>query len=310
MRILLLGANGQLGRVLREPLGALGEVQCATRSGVLDAATPCLAADLADADSLQRALDAATPQLIVNAAAYTAVDRAEDEPDLADRVNHRALAQIGAWAAREQVPVVHYSTDYVFDGHSQVPYREDAATAPLGVYGRSKLAGEDALRDSGADHFILRTAWVYAAHGSNFLHTMLRLARERDELRVVGDQIGAPTPAPWIAASTVGILQRVLAQPGHKRAAVFGTYHLTAASHCSWYDFASAILNQAHAAGLIGRVPPITPIGTADYPTRARRPAFSVLDTSKLARTFGLNLPAWPQGLTEVIAELAGDERS
>ena len=305
MNILLLGANGQVGHALREPLAALGGLTCATRTGRLDGGADCLQADLADAASLARALDASEARIIVNAAAYTAVDRAEDEPALADRINHLALAEIGAWAARHAALVVHYSTDYVFDGRSDRPWQEDDATAPLGVYGRSKLAGEEALRGSGAQHLILRTAWVYAARGQNFLRTMLRLAAERDELRVVDDQIGAPTPANWIARTTASVLQRWLAMDKHERETACGTYHLTASLRCSWFAFASAIMREALRVGLLARIPKLTPIASSDYPTRAQRPAFSVLDNARLALVFGQHLPPWESGLREVIGELA-----
>jgi dTDP-4-dehydrorhamnose reductase len=193
---------------------------------------------------------------------------------------------------------VHFSTDYVFDGRGSRPYREDDPTAPLGAYGRSKLAGEVALRESGCAHLILRTAWVYAARGHNFLRTMLRLARERDELRVVDDQHGAPTPARLIAAATALILA------GHAGDAC-GTFHLTAAGACSWHAFAAALLQRAADSGLIARMPRVVPIATADYPTRAARPAYSVLDTARLRSAFGLHLPAWQSGLDDVIGELA-----
>ena len=307
MNILLLGANGQVGHALRKPLAMVGRLTSATRSGLLDDGSACLDVDLADTDSLARALAASDARIIVNAAAYTAVDRAEDEPALADRINHLALAEIGAWAARHDALVVHYSTDYVFDGRSDRPWHENDATAPLGVYGRSKLAGEQALRNSGAQHLILRTAWVYAAHGQNFLRTMLRLAGERDELRVVDDQIGAPTPASWIAQTTANILQRWLLMDKHEREAALGTYHLTASQRCSWFEFAKAIMAEAHRAGLIKKIPQLAPIASADYPTRAQRPAFSVLDNAKLALVFGQQSRPWKDGLHEVIGELAAD---
>lgn len=298
MSLLLLGANGQVGFELARSLAPLGEVVCATR----EAATPEWRVDLADADALIRALDRAAPAIVVNAAAYTAVDRAEDEPDLADRVNHRALAALGAWAARTRALVVHFSTDYVFDGQAARPYRETDATAPLGVYGRSKLAGEQALRDSGADHLIFRTAWVYAARGHNFLRTMLRLGRERGAVRVVDDQRGAPTPARLIADVTAHVLARWQRE---RRGDRLGTFHLAAAGDCTWCEFAGAIFRRAHAAGLIAQPVAVTPIATAEFPTRARRPAYSVLDTGKLRAAFGIHLPPWQQGLDMVIGELA-----
>ncbi len=304
MKILLLGANGQVGRALRGPLAALGEVTCATRDGMLDGAEPCLPADLADASSLAHALESAHADIIVNAAAYTTVDRAEDEPALADRINHLALAGISDWAVRHDALVVHYSTDYVFDGSALQAWHEDDTTAPLGVYGRSKRDGEIALRASGARHLILRTAWVYAARGHNFLRTMLRLAGERSELRVVADQIGAPTPAHWIAAATVQVLRRLQVMNEADRTRALGTYHLTASSHCSWHAFASAIVERAATVGLIAKAPRVLAIPGTDYPTRAQRPAWSVLDTRKLALVFGIQLPDWEQGLNEVIDEL------
>ena len=304
MKILLLGANGQVGFELSRALAPLGEVIAATRSGAGVGGASCLSADLADPASLARALADADAEVIVNAAAYTAVDRAEDEAELADRINHQAVAELAAYAAARRALVVHYSTDYVFDGSAQRPYREDDTTAPLGVYGRSKLAGEDALRASGAAHLIFRTAWVYAAHGQNFLRTMLRLAGEREELRVVADQIGAPTPARWIAAVTARALGRWRDADGESRRRLAGTWHLVAAGQCSWFDFAVAIVEAAAARGLIARAPRVVPIATADYPTRARRPAYSVLDCHRLETALGLQSPSWRTGLDEVLAEV------
>ncbi|MGH8090106.1 MAG: dTDP-4-dehydrorhamnose reductase [Rudaea sp.] len=306
MKILLLGANGQVGFELVRSLAPLGELVCATRSGTLAGGAACLVADLAQAESLAAILDAVRADVIVNAAAYTAVDRAEDEPDLAQRINAQALAEIGAHAASHNALVVHYSTDYVFDGAGSRPYRENDATAPLGVYGRSKLDGENALRASGCDHLILRTAWVYAARGHNFLRTMLRLARERDELRIVGDQRGAPTPARLISAATATTLARLLARRAGERDKRLGTYHLSASGQCTWFDFAGAIFARARTAGLIERVPRLVPIATSDYPTPARRPAYSALDCSKIDDAFGIFLPPWQDGLNNVIGELAG----
>ena len=298
MKLLVLGAGGQVGHELVRALAPVGEVVSATRD---DAGT--LRVDLANADSLAAALDAARADVIVNAAAYTAVDRAEDEPELADRVNHRAVAEIGAWAKRNGRRVVHYSTDYVFDGSSKRPYRENDATAPLGAYGRSKLAGEDALRASGARHLIVRTAWVYAARGNNFLRTMLRLAGERDELRVVADQTGAPTPASLVADASAAMLRQWL--DDGENAGRDGTYHLVSAGRCSWFEFAEAIVDGAADRGVIERRPRVVPIATAEYPTRARRPAYSVLDTSKVTAAFGLQLPDWRAGLESVFDQLA-----
>lgn len=310
MKLLVLGAAGQVGRELTTALAGLGEVVAATRDGRLANGGAGIAADLADAVSLRAALERVGADVIVNAAAYTAVDRAEDEPEAADRVNHRAVAEIGAWAKASGALVVHYSTDYVFDGsgfdsRGTRPYREDDPTAPLGVYGRSKLAGENALRDSGAAHLIFRTAWVYAAHGHNFLRTMLRLGAEREEPRVVADQIGAPTPARWIARATAEAVARHQAALADGGPVPEGIFHLVAAGRCSWFEFAEAILHGAAERGLIARTPRVLPIATADYPTRARRPAWSVLDCGRLKSAFGLELADWRAGLGEVLGEIA-----
>lgn len=303
MRILVTGANGQVGHELLRALR--GELVAATRHGTLEDGTPCAAIDLADLDGLPRALDRIAPDLIVNAAAYTAVDRAEDEPQLAQRVNGDAVGALGAWAARRGARVVHYSTDYVFDGAATRPYVETDAPDPVSVYGRSKLAGERALQASGARYLILRTAWVYAARGRNFLRTMLRLGGERDALRVVDDQVGAPTPARLIADVTADV---VAAWCGDAGAARDGVYHLVATGQASWCGFARAIFARAQPAGLLARVPRVEAIATADYPTRAARPAWSVLDTAKLRAAFGVTLPEWQASLADVIGELTAAE--
>jgi len=305
LKILLLGANGQVGFELQRSLAPLGEVVAATRSGRLPGGTACERVDLYDADALDSLCARVAPELIVNAAAHTAVDRAEDEEELALRANGAAPGALGRWAAQHGAAVVHYSTDYVFDGQGTRPYREDDATAPIGAYGRTKRAGEEALAASGAAYLNFRTAWVYAARGGNFLRTMLRLARERDRLGVVADQRGAPTPAQLIAATTACVLARWLPRDAPGRPEMSGNYHLVSAGECSWHDFAVAIFAQALACGLIAKIPEVAPIATADYPTRAHRPAYSVLDTRKLRETFGVDLPDWRQGLRDVIGELA-----
>jgi len=305
LKILLLGANGQVGFELQRSLAPLGEIVAATRSGSLPGAVACESVDLYDADALDALCTRIAPQLIVNAAAHTAVDRAEDEEALALSANGAAPGVLARWAARHGAGVVHYSTDYVFDGQGARPYREDDATAPIGAYGRTKRAGEDELAASGAAHLNFRTAWVYAARGGNFLRTMLRLARERDRLSVVADQRGAPTPARLIASTTACVLARWLQRDAPTRQAMSGNYHLVSAGECSWHEFALAIFEQAFAAGLIAKIPDVAPIATADYPTKARRPAYSVLDTRKLRETFGLDLPDWRHGLRDVIGELA-----
>jgi dTDP-4-dehydrorhamnose reductase len=300
MKILVLGANGQVGYESVLALAPIGEVIVAARTAEKNSHV-----DLQDRASLARALDNANADIVVNAAAYTAVDRAEDDSAAAQRINGDALAELGAWARKNERLVVHYSTDYVFDGNANAPYREDDPTSPLGVYGRTKLAGEIALRDSGCDHFIFRTAWVYASRGKNFLLTMLRVGAERDEVRVVSDQRGTPTPARLIATTTAAVLKRWSALDRARKQHVLGTYHLCAGGECTWYDFAGEIFADALAVGLIERAPRVTAIATSDYPTRARRPGYSVLDTTKIRQTFGVDLPDWKQELRDVIAQLA-----
>ncbi|MCC4595781.1 dTDP-4-dehydrorhamnose reductase [Xanthomonas campestris pv. phormiicola] len=298
MTTLVFGANGQVGQELLRALARHGPLLATTRSGRLPDGSACEIADFDQPQTLSALLDRLRPTAVVNAAAYTAVDRAEQERDAAHRANAEAPAAIAGWCAAHGLPLVHYSTDYVFDGQGTRPYPEDAPTAPLGVYGATKLAGEEAIRASGAQHLIFRTAWVYAAHGSNFLRTMLRVGAERDELRVVADQVGTPTPAALIADVTAQVLeQRAVAQSG--------TWHLTAAGETTWHGFAKAIFEEALAAGLLARAPRVLPIATAEYPTPARRPAYSRLDICKLQRDFSLVLPQWRDGLRRVMRECA-----
>ncbi|UPG86525.1 dTDP-4-dehydrorhamnose reductase [Luteibacter aegosomatis] len=310
MKILLLGANGQLGRsfLSHGGLGNRGELLPASRDGILHGGRQALVADLADTGALEVLLDAERPQVIVNTAAYTAVDKAEQEEDLATLVNGYALSVIGGWAARHGALVVHYSTDYVFDGQASAPYTEDAATAPSGAYGRSKLAGEDALRASGAAHFIFRTAWVYSAVGHNFLRTMLRLGAERDELRVVADQRGTPSDTGFIVEASLAALDRWMAADDLGRERLQGTYHLTAAGDTTWHGFAEMLLGRATERGLLARTPKVIPITTSEFPTPAKRPAYSVLDTSRLARTFDIDVPMWQSGVERVLATLSEPE--
>lgn len=294
MTVLLFGGNGQVGHELRRSLRALGDVVVTTRSGQLPDGARCEVADFDRPDSLAELVERVAPAIVINAAAYTAVDKAEDDVDAAFRTNAEAPGVLARACALRDIPFVHYSTDYVFDGQGSRPYREDDPTAPLGVYGASKLAGEDAVRSAGGRHLILRTAWVYGRHGHNFMKTMLRLGEDRDELRVVADQIGSPTPARLIADVTAGLLQRPDAE---------GTFHLTAAGQTSWHGFAAAIFEEAVARGLIARAPRVLPITTADYPTRARRPAYSCLDVGKLERVLARRIPSWRAGLTRVLQE-------
>ena len=297
MKALLLGANGQVGQELLRALAPLGQVVATTRGGVLPNGKACEVADFNQPDSLAVLLQRIRPDVVVNAAAYTAVDRAEEDQEAAWRANADSPGVLARWCAQEKVPLVHYSTDYVFDGQGQRPYREDDVTAPLGVYGASKLAGEEAIRAAGGRHLIFRTAWVYASHGQNFLRTMLRVGAEREELKVVADQIGTPTPAALIADVTAQAIQHP--------AELSGTWHLTANGETSWHGFAAAIFAGAQARGLIARAPKVLPITTAEYPTKAKRPAYSRLDTGRLQADLGIVLPDWQEGLARVMDELA-----
>jgi dTDP-4-dehydrorhamnose reductase len=304
-RIVVLGASGQVGFELLAHLAPLGEVSAATRNSELPGAIACAHADLGMPGSAAALIARERPQVVVNAAAYTAVDRAEDEPDQALQANGLALAEIGAAARAAGALVVHYSTDYVFPGDGRRPYREDDGTGPRSAYGESKLAGEQALAGSGADHIILRTAWVYAARGQNFLRTMLRLGRERDQLKVVDDQRGAPTPAPLSAADTAQLVARWLAADAGGRTALAGVMHLASAGETTWCGFARAIFARAVAAGLLKRAPQVLAIASHEFPAKATRPAYSVLDCTRLRERTGLHLPDWQSGLDRVIADLA-----
>jgi len=320
VKILLLGANGQLGRTFLDyaSLQRTGRFQgdlatreewiAASRDGMMTGGERCEIADLATPASLPALLDRVHPDVIINAAAYTAVDRAEQEPELANRVNGEAVAVLGTWASANAALVIHYSTDYVFDGSQSQPYAVDAPTTPLGAYGRSKLAGERALRTSGAEHLILRTAWVYAAHGQNFLRTMLRLGAERDELRVVADQHGAPTDTSLIVRASLAALDRWRQADPAQRQQLSGTHHLVASGATTWHGFATAIFEQAFAHGLITRKPRVIPITSADFPTPAKRPAWSLLDNTGFQQHFGFSLSAWQQGLDAVMRQLATSE--
>lgn len=290
MRILLTGAAGQVGRELRRCLAPLGEVAAFDRAGL----------DLADAQRVRAVVSEVQPEAIVNAGAYTAVDQAESDAPAAQAINATAPGILAEEARRLGARLVHYSTDYVFDGAAPQPYRESDTPAPLGVYGRSKLAGEEAIRAVGADALILRTSWVYGAHGRNFLRTMLRLGRERDELRVVADQMGAPTWSRMIAQATA----LLLVHPARPT----GLFHLAAAGETTWHGFACALLDEARALGLepAVKVRRVVPIATADYPLPARRPANSRLDCDLLARQTGLRLPRWRESLRMCLEDMAG----
>lgn len=292
-RILLLGSTGQLGWELARTLMPLGRVIAPDRGHC----------DLANVDTLAAQVDACKPDVIVNAAAYTAVDKAEQAPAVAMAINAHAPELLAVAARRHGALLVHYSTDYVFDGGKPGPYTETDAPNPLGVYGRSKLAGEEAVRAAGADHLIFRTSWVYAARGKNFLRTILRLAGEREALRIVADQFGAPTWARLIAQVTALALQQDLARRG-QGAFDSGTFHLTAAGETSWHGFASAIVAAArsHDPALLCRT--VMPITTAQYPLPAARPANSRLDGARLRARYALDMPPWDDGLRLCLGEI------
>ena len=291
-RILLIGANGQVGWELRRTLAGLGEVISASIEGGYG---PIV--DLLDHGLLGQLVADARPHAVVNAAAYTVVDKAETERDIARRINADAVEELGRLLAATGTPIVHYSTDFVFSGDLDRPYTEDDAPAPLNVYGETKLGGERALLASGAPALIFRTSWVYGAQGSNFLLTMLRLLKEKDELRIVDDQVGSPTWSRMLAEMTALILHRVLRGDLDLRE-VGGLYHLTGSGEVSWFGFAKAI---GERAGLDCRLIPIT---SADYPAPARRPAYSVLDNRRFQETFGLWMPHWRDSLEQCLERI------
>ena len=283
MKILLLGKAGQVGGALTPLLRQLAGSSADEAVVTLGRAD----VDLSDAAALAQAVQRVQPSLIVNAAAHTAVDRAETESEAAFAINAVAPGVLAAQAAKLNALLVHYSTDYVFDGSQHTPYRESDPTHPLGVYGESKLAGEQAVEASGCRHLLLRTSWVYDSTGRNFLTTMLRLAKQHGKLRVVGDQHGSPTSAALIAEATVHLIRCALDQPD----LAGGLYHLTAQGQTTWHGFAQAIMRKA------GLDIPIEAITTADYPTPAKRPAYSVLNCGKLQTQFNYRLPDWQQAL-------------
>ena len=292
MRILLLGKGGQVGWELQRSLAPLGEVMALDHDD---------GGSFTDPAGLLARVQAYAPQVIVNAAAHTAVDKAESEPDLVRQINASTPTLLAIEAARLGALLVHYSTDYVFDGSGSTPRHEDAPINPLSVYGATKAEGEDGIRASGCHHLILRTSWVYAARGGNFAKTMLRLAAEREQLKVIDDQIGAPTGAELLADITAHMLRAARVNP-----ALCGTYHAVAGGETSWYDYARFVIETARAKGQPIKVAPdqILPIPTSSYPTPAKRPLNSRLDASKLQQRFGLRLPHWQQGVARMLTEI------
>jgi dTDP-4-dehydrorhamnose reductase len=292
MKILLLGKNGQVGWELQRSLAVVGEVVALDHDDGGDFTQP---------DALLARVQALAPQVIVNAAAHTAVDKAESEPALARQINAATPALLAIEAKRLGALFVHYSTDYVFDGSGSQPRDEEAPIAPLSVYGSTKAEGEDAIRASGCQHLIVRTSWVYAARGGNFAKTMLRLAAERDQLKVISDQIGAPTGAELLADLTAHMLRAARVNP-----ALIGTYHAVAGGETSWHDYARFVIEFARQRGRPIQVAPdqVLAIPTSDYPTPAQRPLNSRLATTKLQQRFGLKLPSWQQGVERMLNEI------
>lgn len=294
MKILLLGKNGQVGWELQRSLAPLGQMVALDRTEGRG-----LVGDLSDLDGLVRTLRELKPDIVVNAAAYTAVDRAESEPELATRVNAEAPQVLAETLAKQGGWLIHYSTDYVFDGSGSRPWKEEDEPNPLNVYGRSKLFGEQAIQRSGCNHLIFRTSWVYGAHGNNFAKSMLRLATEQEYLRVVDDQVGTPTGAELLADVTAHIIRSIRVNSGAS-----GLYHLVAGGGTSWYGYARFVIEQmrGHGENLIVRN--IEPVSTKEYSMPTRRPLNSRLDCSKLCDVFGLHLPGWQSGVLRMLREL------
>lgn len=298
MKILLLGKNGQVGWELQRSLAVLGEVVA------LDFDSPGpLSADFSKPESLAATVRSVAPQLIVNAAAHTAVDKCESEPDLARALNASSPAVLAREAKTLGAWLVHYSTDYVFDGSGNTPWLEDSSTGPLNVYGATKLEGEEAVRASGCRHLIFRTSWVYGARGGNFAKIMLKLAAERERLTVIDDQFGAPTGADMLADITAHAVRTVA-----QRAELAGTYHAVAAGETTWHGYARHVIEFARAAGRPIKVAPeaIEPVPTSAFPTPAKRPGNSRMNTQKLRDSFGLALPTWQTGVDRLLTEVLG----
>jgi dTDP-4-dehydrorhamnose reductase len=298
MKILLLGKNGQVGWELQRSLAVLGEVVA------LDFDSPGpLSADFSKPESLAATVRAVAPQIIVNAAAHTAVDKCESEPDLARALNAEAPAVLAREAQAAGAWLLHYSTDYVFDGSGSAPWVEDSPTGPLNVYGATKLEGEQAILASGCRHLILRTSWVYAARGGNFAKTMLKLAAERERLTVIDDQFGAPTGADLLADLSAHALRMAT-----QRADLAGTYHAVAQGETSWHGYARHVIEFARAAGRPVKVAPdaIAPVPASAFPTPARRPGNSRMNTRKLREAFGFTLPGWQAGVDRMLSEVLG----
>lgn len=295
--ILLFGKNGQVGWELQRSLAPLGKVIALDRTG-----QEGLCGDISDLDGLRNTIEQINPDILINAAGYTAVDLAQSEPEQAATLNHHAPALMAELMKAQGGCLVHYSTDYVFDGSGNQPWKEADSTGPLNVYGATKLAGEQAIQASGCQHLIFRTSWVYASRGNNFAKTMLRLAQEREALNVINDQIGAPTGAELIADVTAHALRQWQDKP-----ATAGLYHLAAQGETSWYDYAQYVFDWARSEGLPLALQSLNPIPSEDYPVPAIRPQNSRLDCQKLETTFNLQLPDWKQGVKRMLQETYKD---
>jgi dTDP-4-dehydrorhamnose reductase len=296
LKILLLGPNGQVGWELQRSLAPLGELIALSRQGNQE-----LCGDLSDPEPLTTTIKAISPDIIVNTAAYTAVDQAESEPEMAGIINAEAPARIAHEAQKTGAWLIHYSTDYVFDGSGTAPWKEDDPKAPINVYGHTKLEGEQAIRESGCHHLIFRTSWVYAARGKNFIRTLLRLASERDSLKVINDQLGAPTGAEFIADTTAHSIRSAI-----RDKSLSGTYHLAAAGDTSWYEYARLIIHEAARSGMEIKTTRenITSVPSEEFHTAAARPKNSRLDTTRLQNAFGLHMPPWEDGVRRALCEM------
>ncbi len=313
MKILVIGGNGQLGFELQRALALFGDVSITTRNSKCPAGYPCLHLDLNDSDATSLLLDQLRPHLIVNAAAFTAVDLAETEGARAEAINQNAVAMLARKARELSAMLVHFSSDYVYSGENQIPWTERDPCEPQSVYGVSKLGGDQAVIDSECAHWILRTQWLYAARGNNFMRTMLRLGAAQFDavkngatpspIQIVSDQIGAPTPVRWVAGTVASMISRWLqdlTMPGQSRT---GLYHLSAGGQTNWHEFAGEIFHQAFVLGLMPEAPKTQAVSTKVFAAAAPRPRYSVLSNSKIAREFDIRLPDWRDGLAQTLAE-------
>ena len=291
MKILITGAQGQVGKELTLLAREKGfNIVAASRADL----------DITHAQNVENYIAQNRPDIVINAAAHTAVDKAESEQELAFAINRDGARNIASACKKQNIPLLHISTDYVFDGTKQEPYSESDTVSPLGTYGESKWQGEEAIRQNLNDHIILRVAWVFGAQGNNFVKTMLRLGHDRDELNVVADQFGGPSPAKDIAQTLIDLVE----QYQKDKNLAWGTYHYCGKSKTTWYDFAKEIFKQAFKLGLLNKEVKVNPITTAEYPTAAKRPGNSMLDCTKLKTAFGIEMPEWKDALNKVLLEL------